>query len=79
MASRYAMLKKEKTLGSINTKKISDFDETDPYYFIVKEDGKILAEGELTMVKLKLPLEYFDKIIKDVRRDRSNMTCHITY
>lgn len=81
MGSMYAKLQREATLGSAiqKTMRIADFDDTDPYYFVVKEDGKILAEGDLMMIKLKLPEEYIFKKIKDFHRNRTNMVAEITY
>ena len=79
MASRYSTLKKEKTLGSINTKKISDLDETDPFYFIIRDNGKIVTEGDILKIKLRLPLEYFDRPIKSFSRNQSNMTATIDF
>lgn len=79
MASHFSLLKKEHTLGSMNYGKVSDLDETDPFYFVVTEAGKKLAEGDITEIKMQLPLEYFDKKITRLRRDRTNMLAFIEY
>lgn len=79
MGSMYSKLLKEKTIGSANTARIVDFDETDPYYFIVYDGDKLLCEGELTRVKLKLPDEYMYRQIKKFRRTPVNMTATIVY
>lgn len=77
--SMYASLVKKATLGSSNTSRIADLDETDPYYFVVKENGTILAEGELLAVKLKLDDSYLYKKIKNFQRDRSIMMATIDF
>lgn len=79
MGSMYAALRKDMTLGSAKTAKLSDFDETDPYYFVVRENGKTLAEGELFFVKLKLDESYLYRPIKRVSRDRTTMVSTLEY
>ena len=79
MGSRYAHIKQQQTIGSANTSRLCDFDETDPYYFVIKENGKILAEGELYMVKLKLTDDYLYKKIKSISRDHLTMLATIEY
>lgn len=79
MGSMYAKIRKEQTLGSGNTSRLADFDETDPYYFVVREAGKILAEGELFMVKLKLDESYLYKKIKQISKDRTTMVATLDY
>lgn len=79
MGSMYAKLKQERTLGSANTSKLSDFDDTDPYYFLVIDGGRIVAEGDLLQVKLKLDESYLNKPIKQFSRDRITMTTTIKY
>lgn len=77
--SMYASLRQSTTLGSANTSRIADLDETDPYYFVVKENGAILAEGELLAIKLKLDDSYLYKKIKNFQRDRSIMVATIDF
>lgn len=57
--------------------RIVDFEEADPYYFVVRKDGKILSEGELPSMKLKLPNEYFLVPIKKIYRDPVTMVCTV--
>ena len=57
--------------------RIVDFEETDPYYFVVRKDKEILAEGELPTMKLKLPDEYFMVPIKRIYRDKTTMVCTV--
>ena len=73
MGSMYAKIRQNSTLGSANNGRIADFDETDPYYFLIRENGKILAEGSLLKVKLKLDESYIYKKIKFISRDRATM------
>lgn len=77
--SMYASLRQSTTLGSANTSRIADFDETDPYYFVVRESGQILAEGELITIKMKLDEAYLYKRIKNFSRDRSIMVATIDF
>ena len=77
--SMYSSLMKDATIGSANTSRICDFDETDPYYFVVREKGQILAEGELTVIKMKLDEAYLYKRIKNFSRDRSIMVAMIDF
>lgn len=81
MGSMYAKIKKELTLGTPieKTMRLVDFDDTDPYYFVCKEGDKTLAEGDLMLVKLKLPEEYLYKKIKSVTRNRTNMVAELVY
>lgn len=79
MGSMYSKLIGTATLGSENIKRLCDFDETDPYYFVVKENGKVLAEGELFSVKLKLDESYLYKKVKSFSRDRSIMVTTLEY
>jgi hypothetical protein len=79
MGSMYAALRKAATLGSANTARLADLDETDPYYFVVMENGKTLAEGDLTIVKLRLDERYFYRPIKRFNRDRVTMVATIEY
>lgn len=79
MGSMYAALRKDMTLGSTKTTRLSDFDETDPYYFVVKENDQILTEGELFMIKLKLDESFLYRPIKRVTRDRTTMIATIEY
>ena len=57
--------------------RIVDFEETDPYYFVVKKNGEIISEGELPTMKLKLPDEYFLVPIKKIARDPVTMICTV--
>lgn len=62
--------------------KISDIDETDPYYFVVKDTNKnyeIIAEGELSRMKLELPESYFERKIKNFYRDKNTQIAYIEY
>lgn len=59
--------------------KVSDIEEADPYYFVVKDKGTIVSEGELPTMKLKLPDKYFDMRIKSFYRDRKTMTAYIEF
>ncbi len=59
--------------------KITDLEETDPYYFVAKDSGKIICEGELPAIKLALPYDYFEKKIKSFYRDRRTMTAYIEF
>lgn len=77
--SMYGSLMKNATIGSANTSRICDFDETDPYYFVVREKGQTLAEGELTVIKMKLDEAYLYKRIKNFSRDRSIMVAMIDF
>ncbi len=77
--SYYSQLKKERTIGSMNTRRIADLDETDPFYFVASDGDRVLAEGELPALKLKLPDMYLYKPIKSIRRDRTNMTAFIDF
>ena len=79
MGSMYAALRKDMTLGSAKTAKLSDFDETDPYYFVVKEKDKTLAEGELFMIKLKLDESFLYRPIKRITKDRTTMVATLEY
>lgn len=79
MGSMYAQLRKEKTLGSANTARIADFDETDPYYFVAYDGDKLIAEGELTTLKMKLDNKYLYKPIKNFHRTPINMTATIRF
>lgn len=77
--SMYGSLMKNATIGSVNTSRICDFDETDPYYFVVREKGQTLAEGELIAIKMKLDEAYLYKRIKNFSRDRSIMVAMIDF
>ena len=84
--SHYSALLKQKAEAKAKTKAIAptfsylcDFSETDPYYFIVKENGKIIAEGSLTRIKLSLDESYLRKKIKNIRRKQDNMIATIEY
>ena len=79
MGSRYSKIVQNSTIGSENTSRLCDFDETDPYYLVIRENGKILAEGELLTVKLKLEESYLYKKIKSFNRDRSIMVATIDF
>lgn len=79
MGSMYAQIRKEQTIGSANTSRIADFDETDPYYFIVYDNDCLIAEGELTAIKLKLNEKYLYKPIKKFHRTPVNMTATIVF
>lgn len=79
MGSAYSRILKDKTLGSANTERIADFDETDPYYFIVYDGDRLIAEGELPMMKLKLDNKYLYKPIKKLYRSKVNMTATINF
>lgn len=57
--------------------RIVDFEEIDPYYFVVKKNGEILSEGELPSMKLKLPDEYFLVPVKKISRDPVTMVCTV--
>lgn len=57
--------------------RIVDFEEADPYYFVIRKDGKILSEGELPSMKLKLPDEYFLVPIKKISRDPVTLVCTV--
>lgn len=75
----YAQLLKESKVGSLVTKKIADFDETDPYHFVVKENDKIIAEGSLTRIKLKLDESYFYRKIKAFSKDPITLIATIEF
>lgn len=79
MGSRYAALLKEQTLGSANTNRIADLDETDPYYFVAYEGDKLLAEGELSLLKMRLDDRYLYKPIKSFTRSKINMVATIKF
>lgn len=79
MGSMYAALTRQSTVGSSNTTRLCDFDETDPYYFVVREGDKILAEGELMKVKLKLDDSYLYKKIKRFERDKITMIASVVF
>lgn len=80
--SHYSTLLKRKADAKVITPTpahLCAFSETDPYYFIVKEKGKIIAEGSLTKIKLSLDESYLRKKIKNVCRKQDNMTTTIEY
>jgi len=79
MGSMFAKLRQEATIGSASTKRIVDFDDTDPYYFVVKENGKVLVEGDLMRVKLKLDDSYLYRKIKWFTRDQTIMVATIDF
>lgn len=62
--------------------KITDIEETDPYYFVVKDTSqgyKIVAEGDLAHMKLELPDYYFDRRIKHFYRDKNTQVAYVEY
>lgn len=62
--------------------KVADIEETDPYYFVVKDTEKnyeIIAEGELSRMKLELPESYFERRIKNFYRDKNTQIAYIEY
>jgi len=85
--SHYSALLKQKTEATVTQPVkppkdptcLCDFSETDPYYFIVKEKGKIITEGSLMKIKLNLDESYLKKRIKAVHRKKDNMTAIIEY
>lgn len=79
MASRYAALRTNATIGSAKTTRLCDFDETDRYYFVVRENKDVIAEGELIRVKLKLDESYLKRPIKSFSRDQTTMIANISY
>lgn len=79
MASRYAQIRRESTVGSLNTARLCDFDETDPYYFVVKENGRVLAEGSITKVRFLLSEEMLHRKIKNLTRDSSIMLATVEF
>lgn len=58
---------------------LCDFQETDPYHFVVKEKGKTIAEGSLIRLKILLDESYLRKKIKAVRRNKETMTAVLEY
>jgi hypothetical protein len=58
---------------------LGDLSETDPYYFIVKEGGKIIAEGNLIRIKLQLDEVYLKRQILSIVRNRETMTAVLNY
>lgn len=58
---------------------LGDLSETDPYYFIVKEGGKIIAEGDLIRIKLRLDEAYLKRRILSIVRNRETMTAVLNY
>lgn len=79
MASRYAQIKRESTVGSLNTARLCDFDETDPYYFLVKKNDQIVAEGSITKVRFLLPEELLLCKIKKLTRDSNIMLATVEF
>ena len=77
--SRYSQILKEQTLGSATTKRLADFDETDPYYFVIQENDQTIAEGSLLRVKLKLDESYLYKKIKQFSKDPTNMVATVRF
>lgn len=62
--------------------KISDIEESDPFYFVVKDTRqgyKIVAEGELPKMKLELPDRYFEMRIKSFYRDKNTQTAYVEF
>lgn len=79
MGSRFAAIKRESKVGSLVTNRLCDFDETDPYYFMVKENGRILAEGSITKIRFLLPEELLHKKIKTLTKDSGIMLATVEY
>lgn len=79
MASRYAQIKRESKVGSLVTNRLCDFDETDPYYFMVKENGQVLAEGSITKVRFLLSEEMLRRKIKNLTRDSGIMLATVEF
>lgn len=79
MGSMYAQLRKEKIIESINQSRIADFDETDPYYFVVYDQDKLIAEGDLPMMKLRLEDKYLYKPIKSFHKNKTTMVATIIF
>lgn len=73
MASRYAQIKKESTIGSMNITRLCDFEETDPYYIIVRENGMVLTEGSITKIKFLLDEDILRRKIKSFTKNQSIM------
>ena len=62
--------------------KISDIEESDPFYFVVKDTSqghKIVAEGDLARMKLELPDRYFDMRIKSFYRDKNTQIAYVEF
>lgn len=70
-------------LNSVESSKepmhLCDFPETDAYRFIVKEKGKIIADGSLMKAKMILPESYLQKKIRSVVRNKDTMTVILDY
>ena len=83
MGSRYADMLREKRAELEKKpviKKVTDLEETDPYYFVaLSESNETLAEGELPTFKLRLPDEYFDKPFKSISRNKDNLVAVIHF
>lgn len=79
MGSHYSQIKQAGTIGSQNTRRVVDLDETDPFYFVAKDAGQVIAEGEISMLKLRLPDTYLYKQIKSIHRDRTTMVAFIDF
>lgn len=78
MASMWARLRTEAEEKVPNC--IAEIPEASLYYFVVKaENGKVLSEGELPRMKLKLPDEYFYKPYKYLSVDKTTLVATIQF
>ena len=83
MGSRYADMLREKNevlIAKPFIAKVTDLEETDPYYFVaLSETNAVLSEGELPTFKLRLPDEYLNKPFKVISRNRENLVAVIRF
>lgn len=82
MGSHYSQIVKNKKKQSEKQAKprcIAELDETDFYFFTVKEGARALAQGGLTAIKYQLPADYLHKPFKNVTRNDQRLTAVITF
>ena len=77
MSSRYANIIKSQATRTIPPFRLSDFDADDPYYFVIRENGKTIAEGELKVIRSQLDKSFFTRNIRKISRDRITMVATV--
>ena len=77
MASAWSRLR---TNEDKSPKCIADIPEATLYYYVVKEEsGKIISEGDLPRMKIRLPDEYLYKPYKLLSVDKTTMIATIQF
>lgn len=81
MGSKWRAILEERIPATSTTSvRVADIEETDPSYFVAKDEkGNILAEGELSRFKLKLPEQYLYAPIKRFTRDAITMVATVQF